>query len=101
MRALTLLAESVARRPAGPAHPDVNGGVSFVALRDAAPLPAGQSTRRLLTERLQELSAGAAALDQIDPRLSHAAGILQSLSQRADEALAGPSSPQPAVLEHV
>jgi hypothetical protein len=101
MRALTLLAESVARRPAGPAHPDVNGGVSFVALRDAAPLPAGQSTRRLLTERLQELSAAAAALDQIDPRLSHAAGILQSLSQRADEALAGPSSPQPAVLEHV
>lgn len=92
MRALTLLAESVARRPAGAAHPEVNGGLSFVALRDAAPLPVGQSTRRLMVERLQELSAGAAALDQIDPRLSHAAGILQSLSQLAEEALAAPPS---------
>ena len=88
MRALTLLAESVARRPAGESYPKSNGGLSFVALRDAAPLPAGKSTRLLLTERLQELSAGATALDQIDPRLSRAAGILQSLSQSADEALA-------------
>jgi hypothetical protein len=100
MRALTFLAESAARRPAGPTHPDSNGGMSFVALREAAPLPPGQSTRRLLAERLKELSDGAAELDQIDPRLSHTAGILQSLSQGADEFFASTPSPASAVLEN-
>jgi hypothetical protein len=99
MRALTLLAESAARRPAGPTHPDSNAGVSFVALRDAAPLPPGESTRRLLAERLRELSQRAAELDQIDPRLSHAAGILQSLSDGADDFFVAKPAPASAVLE--
>ena len=99
MKALTFLAESAARRPAGPSNPDCNAGVSFIALREAAPLPPGQSTRRLLTERLQELSQKAGELDQVDPRLSHAAGVLQSLSQRADEFFASAASPATAVLE--
>lgn len=99
MRAVTLLAECAARRPAGPTNPDSNGGISFVALRDAAPLPPAQSTRQLLVERLQELSARAAELDQTDPRLSRATGILQSLSQRANEVFGGTLSPATAVLE--
>jgi len=99
MKALTFLAESAARRPAGPSNPDCNAGVSFIALREAAPLPPGQSTRRLLTERLQELAQKAGELDQVDPRLSHAAGVLQSLSQQADEFFASAASRATAVLE--
>ena len=37
MRAVTLLAERAARLPAGPSNPDCNAGMSFTALRDAAP----------------------------------------------------------------
>jgi hypothetical protein len=84
MKAVTFLAESAARRPAGPTHPDCNGGMSFTALRDAAPLPHGASTRRLFVERLQELSKRAGEMDQVDPRLSDATGVLQSLAQRAE-----------------
>jgi hypothetical protein len=50
----------------------------------AAPLPHGASTRRLFVERLQELSKRAGELDQIDPRLSDATGVLQSLVQRSE-----------------
>jgi len=100
MKALTFLAESAARRPAGPANPDCNAGVSFIALRDAAPLPPEQSTRRLLAESLQELSQKAGELDQVDPRLSHAAGILQSMSQRAGEFFVSAPSPATGVLEN-
>jgi len=93
MKAVTFLAESAARRPSGPSTPDCNGGMSFTALRDAAPLPHGTSTRRLFVERLQELSKRAGELDQVDPRLSHAAGLLQGLAQRAEGFLAFNSAP--------
>lgn len=99
MRALTSLAESAARRPAGPTNPHCNGGVSFIALRDAAPLHAGESTRRLLAERLEELSTRAAELDQADPRVARATGLLQSFSQRANEVLLSTPPPAPAALE--
>jgi len=99
MPVLTLLAESAARRPAGPGHPHVNGGLSFVALRDAAPLPVGPSARRLLAERLHELADGAVVLDQLDPRLARAAAILKSLSEHADEAFLGPASSRRGLLE--
>src|SRR5690349_17253547 len=84
MQAVALLAESAARRPAAPTHPDCNGGMSFTTLRDAAPLPRGSSTRRVFVERLRELSKRAGELDQIDPRLAYATGLLQSLAQRAE-----------------
>jgi CDGSH-type Zn-finger protein/uncharacterized Fe-S cluster protein YjdI len=61
MRGLMLLCEQAARMPAGPTHPHCNAGVSFVALRDAAPLPPGLAARRFFEERLGEVAAAARA----------------------------------------
>lgn len=83
MKALTLLGESAARRPAGPSNPGCNAGVSFTALRDTAPLPRGASSRRFFVERIAELAKGAARLDQSDQRIARAAGLLKALAARA------------------
>jgi CDGSH-type Zn-finger protein/uncharacterized Fe-S cluster protein YjdI len=83
MKALTLLGESAARRPAGPSHPGCNAGVSFTTLRDAAPLPRGPGSRRFFVERLAELAKGAARLDPDDHRAARAAGLLKALATRA------------------
>ncbi len=83
MKAMTLLGESAARRPAGPSNPNCNAGVSFTALRDSSPLPRGASARYFFMERLDELAAGAAKLDQKDQRLARAAGLLKALAARA------------------
>src|ERR1700733_1452421 len=53
MRAITPLAEKAARLPAGPSNPGCNAGMSFIALRDAAPLAPGRAARRLFLERLE------------------------------------------------
>jgi hypothetical protein len=90
MKTVAFLAESAARRPAGPTHPGVNAGMSFTALRDAAPLPHSASTRRVLVERLKELSKRAGELDQLDSRIAGATGLLQSLAQRAEASLCPP-----------
>jgi CDGSH-type Zn-finger protein/uncharacterized Fe-S cluster protein YjdI len=83
MKALAMLGESAARRPAGKDNPGCNAGVSFTALRDAAPLPRGASSRRFFAERMAELAGGAAKLDQDDQRLARAAGLLRALATRA------------------
>ncbi len=83
MKAMTMLAESAARRPAGPSNPLSNAGVSFTALRDAAPLPRNAGSRRFFAERIEELAAYSARLDQSDPRLALAAGLLKALAARA------------------
>jgi CDGSH-type Zn-finger protein/uncharacterized Fe-S cluster protein YjdI len=88
MKAVTLLAESAARRPAGPSNPGCNAGMSFTALRDSAPLHPGASTRRFFAERMQELARHAARLDGTDPRIARAAGLLDLLAARA-QAFAG------------
>ena len=51
-------------------------------------------------QRLRHLSQERCAdeLDQIDPRLSHAAGLLQSLAQRAEDSFSPKSAPAPRVL---
>src|SRR6186713_3361284 len=58
MRAMSPLAERAARLPAGPSNPGCNGGMSFTALRDAAPLPPGISAGKFFIERLRELLGG-------------------------------------------
>jgi CDGSH-type Zn-finger protein/uncharacterized Fe-S cluster protein YjdI len=83
MKALTLLGESAARRPAGPSNPHCNAGVSFTALRDAAPLQPSASARRFFVERLSELAKYAGRLDQNDARVARAGGLLKALAVRA------------------
>ena len=83
MRAMTPLAERAARLPAGPSNPGCNAGMSFVALRDAASFPPGAGARRFFTERLDELVAGAAALNKADSRSALAARLLADLATRA------------------
>jgi CDGSH-type Zn-finger protein/uncharacterized Fe-S cluster protein YjdI len=85
MRAVTLLGERAARLPAGPSNPDCNAGMSFTALRDAASLPPGSSTRRFFAERLSEMAVAARALaENGDPRVVSAARILSELAERAE-----------------
>jgi CDGSH-type Zn-finger protein/uncharacterized Fe-S cluster protein YjdI len=85
MRAMTPLAERAARLPAGPSNPDCNGGMSFTALRDAAPLPPGVSAGKFFMERLRELTAGAQALAANgDVRVAQSLKVLIELTQRAE-----------------
>jgi CDGSH-type Zn-finger protein/uncharacterized Fe-S cluster protein YjdI len=97
MRAMTPLAERAARLPAGPANPGCNGGMSFTALRDSAPLPPGASADRFFLERLRELSAGARALaGQDDARVAQAVRIIAELTARAERGFAA-AEQEPAV----
>ena len=93
MRAVTLLAERATRLPAGPSNPGCNAGMSFTALRDAASLPPGASTRRFFAERLSEMASAASALAKNgDPRVTSAARIIQELAERAERGFAAAAS---------
>lgn len=87
MRAVALLGERAARLPAGPSHPSCNAGMSFTALRDAAPLPHGPAARRFFVERIAELAAAASALAS-DSRTTSATRLLAALSERAKKSFA-------------
>jgi CDGSH-type Zn-finger protein/uncharacterized Fe-S cluster protein YjdI len=99
MHAATILAERAARLPAGPSNPDCNAGMSFTALRDAAPLLPGASAGAFFIERLGELAAAAAHLAQSgDARAVAASRLMDSLAKRsargfAQEAPAAHSAP--------
>jgi CDGSH-type Zn-finger protein/uncharacterized Fe-S cluster protein YjdI len=94
MRAVAPLAERAARLPAGPSNPECNAGMSFTALRDAAPLPPGVSTGKFFVERLRELSAGVQALARNgDSRVAQAAKIIGELTQRAERRFAEAEEP--------
>ena len=85
MRATVPLAERAARLPAGPSNPDCHAGMSFTALRDAAPLPPGPAARRMFIERLTQIAAAAAQLrDSGDVRSRQAADQLAALAKRAE-----------------
>jgi CDGSH-type Zn-finger protein/uncharacterized Fe-S cluster protein YjdI len=89
MHAMVPLAERAARLPAGPTHPGCNAGMSFTALRDAAPLPPGASAGHFMVERLRELAAGTAELaGNGDPRVAQAARVVAALAQRASKGFA-------------
>jgi CDGSH-type Zn-finger protein/uncharacterized Fe-S cluster protein YjdI len=84
MRAVSLLGERAARLPAGPSNPHCNAGLSFTALRDAAPLAQGEAARRFFIERLEEFSAAAEQLAANgDARVENAARILATLREKA------------------
>ncbi len=84
MRAITPLAERAARLPAGPSNPGCNAGMSFVSLRDAAPLPPGRAARRVFLERLQCFSRAADELGSPDdPRVRAARDQFAYLYTRA------------------
>lgn len=84
MRACTLLGERAARLPAGPSNPHCNAGMSFTALRDAAPFAQGVAARRFFVERLAEFSEAADALAAGgDSRAAGAAKLLGGLAKGA------------------
>ncbi len=88
MRAVTLWGERAARLPAGPSNPNCHAGMSFTALRDAAAIPPGTSANRFFLERLSEIAAGAATLEQSgDPRSASASRIVADLVKRATRGL--------------
>ena len=86
MRAMSPLGDRAARLPAGPSNPECNAGMSFTALRDAAPIPPGTSAGKFFIERLEELTGAAQALAAVSPgdaRVAQALKILTELTQRA------------------
>ena len=84
MRAASHLAERAARLPAGPSNPGCNAGMSFTALRDAAPVLPGPSANRYFIERIAEIADAAVVCAKSgDPRAVSASRLLTSLSQRA------------------
>ena len=105
MRSMMPLAEQAARLPAGPSNPGCNGGMSFTALRDSAPLPPGASTGRFFSERLRELSAAAQKLPA-SPRAAQSQRVIAELAERAVRRFADiekeppplPTNVAPAVL---
>src|SRR5262245_33007397 len=112
MRAITPLAERAVRLPSGPASPSCNAGMSFTALRDAAPLSPGVAARRFFVERFAELADAVAGLTVGgDARAATAARMLASLAKRAGErfsllpnrreATSAPPLPPPPAPERV
>jgi len=101
MHALAPLAERAARLPAGASNPQCHAGVSFIALRDPSPLPAGASARRFFVERIEQLADGAAALrDAADTRTLAAASIFAALARKAAQGFdLRPSVPVAVVQE--
>jgi len=98
MRAATILAERAARLPAGPSNPGCNAGMSFTALRDAAPVLPGASANVFFAERLAELSGAAAHLARGgDDRAVAAARLISNLCKRGAKgfALNGAAADQP------
>ena len=84
MQAMMPLAERAARLPAGPANPECNAGLTFIAPRDASPLPPGRAARRLFVERFGQLAEAAAARSEDgDARAVAAAQQLQRVAARA------------------
>src|SRR6185436_11515726 len=83
MRAAAILGERAARLPAGPSNPACNAGMSFTALRDAAPVLPGESANRFFIERLGELAAAATHLAQGgDKRAVSASRMINNLADR-------------------
>jgi CDGSH-type Zn-finger protein/uncharacterized Fe-S cluster protein YjdI len=104
MRAATILAERAARLPAGPSNPGCNAGMSFTALRDAAPVLPGASANVFFVERLGELSGAAAHLAQGgDARAVAASRLIADLCKRGsrgfapEPALSAPAPSRPAI----
>jgi CDGSH-type Zn-finger protein/uncharacterized Fe-S cluster protein YjdI len=92
MRAAAILAERAARLPAGPSNPTCNAGMSFTALRDAAPMLPGDSANQYFIERLSELAAAAANLaERGDPRALSASRVIADLAKRGIRGFAAAS----------
>lgn len=96
MRASTLLAERAARLPAGPSNPGCNAGMSFTALRDAAPMLPGESANRYFIERLGELNAAASNLAESgDARAMGASRVIADLAKRGARGFAPAAAAAP------
>jgi hypothetical protein len=77
------LGELLTRLPAGPSHPGMTAGPSF-ALRTVHALPHKAAARRMLRERLQELSAYTQALSAENPEARSLEAVARRLTQTAD-----------------
>jgi CDGSH-type Zn-finger protein/uncharacterized Fe-S cluster protein YjdI len=99
MRAVSPLAERAARLPAGPENPGCNGGMSFTALRESAPLPPGISAGRFFVERAGELvEAARRVAAEGDPRAVRALRVLEDLALRAQRRFAEIEKLAPAAV---
>ena len=77
MHVLEKVASHLVTLPASRSHPGVNAGMSFTMLRAVEPFLAGRAEEQLMSERLDELVAGARVVARLNPEL---AGIVETLA---------------------
>jgi CDGSH-type Zn-finger protein/uncharacterized Fe-S cluster protein YjdI len=83
MHACSLLGERAARLVAANDRA-CHAGMSFTALRDAAPFAQGAAARAFFVERMEEFASAAQLIRRdCDPRAADAAKLLDDLSKRA------------------
>lgn len=88
MHVVTLLAEHAATLPASTTTSGPRAGISFTALRDSAPLPAGPAARRVFIERFAELASAVSELPHGEgTRVTTAVTQLVRLARRAESDL--------------
>jgi CDGSH-type Zn-finger protein/uncharacterized Fe-S cluster protein YjdI len=101
MRVVPYFAERAVRLPVGPSNPSCNAGMSFSALRDAAPLPPGPSARLFLVERFNELLTAANALAcNDDARVIAARRLLTELTRKAERGFSSAAQPTQPTETH-
>jgi CDGSH-type Zn-finger protein/uncharacterized Fe-S cluster protein YjdI len=86
MFVLAPLAEHLASLPASAAHPGINAGMTFSTLRDVAKLPHGPGEKRIMAERLHEMSEHAALLFPAPHALAGLKETLAALATRIEAA---------------
>jgi len=82
MHMLSDAAIMLAALPATRAHPGVHAGMTFTMLRGVAPFMQGTSEYVLMKERLQELSAGAKAVEAAVPELRGISGRAERMLEK-------------------
>ncbi|MCR4282772.1 MAG: CDGSH iron-sulfur domain-containing protein [Bauldia sp.] len=82
MEALTQVGPYLASLPASKSHPGVNAGVTFTMLRDVAKLPRGGGEKRIMAERVAELSKHARHLFPEGHELAGLCGSLDTIMRK-------------------
>jgi CDGSH-type Zn-finger protein/uncharacterized Fe-S cluster protein YjdI len=112
MTQMTLVAEHLARLPAGPQHPGIHAGMTFTMLRDVGRMPRGTGEMLFLNERFQQIGERAAALfgaghplQLLPPRIKSLAGRFAIAPRKAAPApqekpmTQAPSNDAPEIAE--
>lgn len=101
MGSVTRLGQVLTTKPVGPGHPGIQAGLTFATLRGLQPLLEGASEWRILSRRLEELSAGIRDVGSALPGAEDIAASLEGLATAFGQRQAGlarPAASTPAAV---